>query len=107
MMRMNLINHISTSTRQYIRLAHQHIKQLFLQLLLAFAVAGAHAQTPALTKEMANIKNNNECYWGEGTGKTTELADKSALAMLINSISVHVKSTFEETTTQEETKREN
>jgi hypothetical protein len=68
--------------------------------LLLLATFPARAQTSAVANEIARIKNSSEYYWGEGAGRTAELADKAALSMLISSISVHVKSVFEETTSQ-------
>jgi hypothetical protein len=78
--------------------------KLFLILLLA--AVSAYAQPPEIAKKINFITNSSEYYWGEGAGKTAELADKAALSMLINSISVQVKSTFVEITTQVETNKE-
>jgi hypothetical protein len=49
---------------------------------------------PAFSQSVDEIKKNPHYYWGEGVGKTTALADKEALSMLIGSISVNVASKF-------------
>jgi hypothetical protein len=49
---------------------------------------------PSYSQTVDQIKNSNGYYWGEGVGKTTTLADKDALSMLINSISVNIESEF-------------
>ncbi|MDR3367178.1 MAG: LPP20 family lipoprotein [Prevotellaceae bacterium] len=53
----------------------------------------------AFSQTVEQIKKDNAYYWGEGVGKTTLLADKQALSMLIGSISTSVESRFSMQTT--------
>ncbi len=48
----------------------------------------------AYSQTVEEVKKSSAYYWGEGVGKTTALADKDALSMLIGSISVNVESNF-------------
>ncbi|GHV68941.1 hypothetical protein FACS1894199_16950 [Bacteroidia bacterium] len=48
----------------------------------------------AFAQTADQIKKDKSYYWGEGVGKTSALADKAALEMLINSISTNVESQF-------------
>jgi hypothetical protein len=48
----------------------------------------------AYSQSVEQVKKSTDYYWGEGVGKTTALADKDALSMLIGSISVNVESKF-------------
>ncbi|GHT44908.1 hypothetical protein AGMMS49965_21370 [Bacteroidia bacterium] len=48
----------------------------------------------AFSQSVEDVKKSSAYYWGEGVGKTTALADKDALSMLIGSISVNVESNF-------------
>jgi len=72
------------------------VKNIFIGtvLLLSAATNAAYAQTVDEVK-----RAGKEYYWGEGTGKTTTLADKGALSMLISNISVTVKAESSQTTT--------
>ncbi|GHS86497.1 hypothetical protein FACS1894201_07380 [Bacteroidia bacterium] len=64
-------------------------------LIGCFCIQSASSQT------VDQIKQSPQYYWGEGVGKTTNLADKDALSMLIGSISVNIQSEFTQTTTQQ------
>jgi hypothetical protein len=48
----------------------------------------------AAAQSVDEIKNSRLYYWGEGTDKTTAMAEKQALSMLIGQISVSVESKF-------------
>ncbi|GHV67897.1 hypothetical protein FACS1894199_14240 [Bacteroidia bacterium] len=57
-----------------------------------WGIQSAFAQTADQT--VAQIKNDPSHYWGEGVGKTSATAEKEALSMLINQISVTVDNKF-------------
>jgi hypothetical protein len=69
------------------------MKYLFV-LIGCLCIQSAYSQT------VEQIKKSPDYYWGEGVGKTSTLADKEALAMLINSISVNIENKFNVYTTQ-------
>ncbi|GHV65603.1 hypothetical protein FACS1894199_06710 [Bacteroidia bacterium] len=48
----------------------------------------------AFAQTVSEIKGGKEFYWGEGIGKTSANAEKEALSMLINQISVTVENKF-------------
>jgi hypothetical protein len=64
------------------------IAKIFLMLIGCLYVQSVFSQS------VEQIKKSSDYYWGEGVGKTTALADKDALSMLIGSISVNVASEF-------------
>jgi hypothetical protein len=61
---------------------------------LGILLGGWLSAISAYSQTVNQIKDSNDYYWGEGIGKTGALADKDALSMLINSISINVESTF-------------
>jgi hypothetical protein len=63
-------------------------RKIFLALIGCLCLQSAFSQT------VDEIKNSPRYYWGEGIGKTTALADKEALSMLITGISVNVENKF-------------
>ncbi len=56
----------------------------------------------SFAQSVGDIKNNRMYIWGEGNGVTLNEADKNALSMLINQISVDVESKFEMVKTEGE-----
>ncbi|GHT39466.1 hypothetical protein AGMMS49965_05540 [Bacteroidia bacterium] len=64
------------------------IKKCFIVLIGCLCTQSAFSQT------VDEVKQSNAYYWGEGIGKTSALAEKEALATLINSISANVESKF-------------
>ncbi|MDR0863419.1 MAG: LPP20 family lipoprotein, partial [Candidatus Symbiothrix sp.] len=66
----------------------------FILLFGCIFIQTAYSQT------VDQIKKSPDYYWGEGTGKTTALADKDALSMLIGSISVNIENKFDTRITQ-------
>ncbi|MDA3819862.1 MAG: LPP20 family lipoprotein [Candidatus Delongbacteria bacterium] len=65
------------------------MKHKILFIAFVLCVSGTFAQS------VDDIKNNRMYLWGEGNGVTLNEADKNALSMLINQISVDVESKFE------------
>ncbi|GHT42360.1 hypothetical protein AGMMS49965_13710 [Bacteroidia bacterium] len=64
------------------------IAKCLIVLIGCLCVQSAFSQT------VDEVKRSNAYYWGEGIGKTSALAEKEALATLINSISANVESKF-------------
>ncbi|MFO7880436.1 MAG: LPP20 family lipoprotein, partial [Bacteroidales bacterium] len=65
------------------------MKKTNILIALLFISSGIFAQS------VDDIKNSRMYLWGEGNGITLNEADKNALSMLINQISVDVESKFE------------
>jgi len=76
-------------TTQYMK------KTIILFIITAFAIS-------SFAQSIDVIKNSRMYLWGEGNGVTLNEADKNALSMLINQISVDVESKFEMEKTESE-----
>ncbi|HKK69224.1 MAG TPA: LPP20 family lipoprotein [Bacteroidales bacterium] len=70
-------------------------KTIILFIITAFAIS-------SFAQSIDAIKNSRMYLWGEGNGVTLNEADKNALSMLINQISVDVESKFEMEKTESE-----
>ncbi len=70
-------------------------KTIILFIITAFAIS-------SFAQSIDVIKNSRMYLWGEGNGVTLNEADKNALSMLINQISVDVESKFEMEKTESE-----
>jgi hypothetical protein len=70
-------------------------KNIILSIITLFAIS-------SFAQSIDAIKNSRMYLWGEGNGVTLNEADKNALSMLINQISVDVESKFEMEKTESE-----
>jgi len=73
------------------------MKKIYVLFILIISFLSIQGQT------VKDIKNDHQNYiWGDGIGTTLKKADKDALHMLINQISVMVESKFEQFTEEEQ-----
>ena len=67
--------------------------------LFFFCISSLFSQNRSLSKDtdnrIAEIRNSNLYYWGEGTSTSMEMADNEALSMLASQISTRIESHIE------------